>query len=84
MDEAGYLEIGAVMAVASLVRKGLVTKEVRGQFDGEDYDVLVLAANGWLWLEENIDTLVLRKGDVVVSRASGGAGSPYNPTDIPF
>lgn len=76
MSDAGYRDIAASLGLASLRRKGLI--ETEKNVDGYDPDVtfVIVNANGWAWLESNVDVIQLEKPTI--------DRTPASPDDIPF
>jgi hypothetical protein len=61
MREAGYRDVAFTLGIASLVRLGLLEEGViEDDEDGCTYPTAKLTPNGWQWLNENIERLVLR------------------------
>jgi hypothetical protein len=81
MERAGFTNIAATLATASLLRKGFTTMDRLRDESGEFYVAYKLEPSGFTWLEANEASLELRRGDS--GKKSSGSIS-IGDEDIPF
>lgn len=78
---SGLKGIAVSLAIKALERKGLVELTTEQDYNGNQFAVIRLSNEGWLWLEENKQSLELR-----TRRASNAAsvGQEFPDNDVPF
>jgi nucleoside 2-deoxyribosyltransferase len=77
MEKSGYTKIATTLGLGSLLSKGMLTSERRRDRDGDDYTVYQVTSQGFYWLFQNQERLVLRRG-------TGAESGPVAEDDIPF
>lgn len=74
MEKSGFTKIATTLALASLLRKGLIDSTEIQEFNSDMYTAYVLNGSGMDWLLKNQERLVLRqknKEDASVKEAPG-------------
>jgi len=61
MEQSGFTKIATTLALASLLRQGLLESRDEQEFNSDPYTAYALAPSGMDWLLKNQDRLVLRK-----------------------
>lgn len=87
MGRAGYTEIATVLAVNSLVAKGLIERTDVRSYNNENYLGYHLANTGTAWLIANRDRLVLMKPKATAEKVSGNSFDDFPAAlddDLPF
>jgi hypothetical protein len=84
LEKSGYRGVAATLALKMLARKDLIeilTETDPNSYGDDEYSVVRLSEEGWMWLEENQDMLVLKTDTAVQVNDAYG---PPSEEDIPF
>lgn len=60
MEKAGYTSLASTLGLSSLLQKNMVKNELISDWDGDEYTAYQIMPNGFKWLLNNQDRLILR------------------------